>query len=140
MNIEKALKHVTGLTSKEFIEKAIEGGWKTKELLDDKKPKVVYSHAEYEVQFGKNMLRFIYRDERGLDYAYWQDFDVYVKKYIHRALLDKNAWIAVGKADGSEEKQMKEKLEGEKRLGYHIVETPIWEKRMHRFIDTLNKE
>lgn len=124
MNIEKALEKVTGLTPKQFVEKAIDGG---------------YGWKQFNVGGWGYLLE---------------------TPFLQAVLLDKNAWIAVGKVEGyvSKSHLIENGYHKGKKLTTNLYDwccglcgkekckcdgsfpQPIWQYKQYRFIDTLNKE
>lgn len=107
-NIETALQKTVGFGVKEFIEKAIEGGWKK-------------GYPNFKVEKVNDCGLWL--DCKGLlgDFKFH-----YVREEI---LLDPLAWQAVGKVEGWKE---------DKYTRYdHFDNMPEYKEKMHRFVDNL---
>lgn len=152
MNIEQALQKVLGFGVKEFIEKAIEGGYF---------PKGMYgTRANYLKRFellapAREQVNFILRDDG--DQPPLESLSI-LRSYSD-VLLDPLAWQAVGRVEGwervcsdcgEEAKENEKMLVGESEYtgtvcgcGFDVQNLSIqerWIYNIHRFIDALAEQ
>ena len=107
------------MTIKQFIEKAIEGGFDNLPFLMVKKPlKVGY---EGSIIFAEN-------DVEGWKSRETMHIDEIIKN-PHKILLDPLAWQAVGKVEGVDGA-----LQMDSKYGFRL---PVWKDQMHRMVDAL---
>jgi len=127
MNIEKALKETTDLTPKEFIEKAVEGGYNM-HPNNAKITNLKIGEVKKDNAFGNTtLIEVSFTNESGISLRHWQR--------LSNILLDPLSWEAVGKAMGWEEDLLYTII----RKGSEISKIS-WKQKMHQFIDNLIKQ
>lgn len=105
------------MTTKEFIEKAIEGGWRWKYFPGD----------EHKFRIGDEM-----KDKSGV-VGIWEKSQSSFHISIQDLMLDPKAWQAVGKVEGWDWEGITQQLgayEANRKM-------PAWQYQMHRMIDAL---